>query len=274
MKRRNDAIISAVVGAIIQVILSYVLTNWAQFSVGIAIGAAFPVSFIVFIVFWYLITRYRGKSDNIAPPYNSGATQPAKVKNELMEVLKKVGIIDCTHSLSKSKYEPMECMKLTRRSLSFMGILGSKWVTEAHILNEFKRLLKRAQEQNGLIRFLLINPQGEHFNRLNSLREGAISTESLKRFQELMNEFPCLQVNLYNMMPCFRLVFIDGKIVALSRYKIDKEGYFQSRFGWDAPHLVIDAGADWSLYDAFELYYEQMWKASVDLKSILTDGRA
>jgi hypothetical protein len=185
--------------------------------------------------------------------------------NELNAVLKEMGVVEGTFRLSESRWEPIQCMAQTRRKLRFMGIVGSKWVSQDHVHAEFQQFSRRIQAKNGEIRFLLMNPKGTAISRLRTLRGGALSVESLERFKSLMEEFNCLQVKLCDQMPSFRLVFIDDRIVAISRYKLDKEGYYQSRFGWEAPHLVIDSSAPWSLYDAFECFYDQVWNTSIDL---------
>jgi len=185
--------------------------------------------------------------------------------DELNVVLKEMGIINGTFRLSESNWEPLQCMAQTRRKLWFMGIVGSKWVSQEHVHAEFQQFSRRIQAKNGEIRFLLMNPRGTAISRLKTLRGGALSVESLERFKSLMEEFNCLQVKLCDQMPTFRLVFIDDRMVAVSRYKLDKAGYYQSRFGWEAPHLVIDSSAPWSLYDAFESFYDQVWNTSIDL---------
>lgn len=197
----------------------------------------------------------------------------AQIKIELLETLQGVGIVDCTTKLTESRFEPIECMKQAKRKLFFMGIVGSKWVTEPRIRDEFRQFLNRIQSQGGAVRFLMINPRGDKFRQLKSLRGGNISAESLKHFRSLIKEFPCLSVRLYDQMPCFRIVLIDDKTLALSKYRIDREGYFQSKFGWEAPHLIIDASAPWSFYDPFDAYYQQVWELSIDLTSFYLSSR-
>ncbi|MDD5312323.1 MAG: hypothetical protein PHO26_04735 [Dehalococcoidia bacterium] len=199
-----------------------------------------------------------------APAYDKPQV-PVTQWDEMNVVLREMGIFCGTYRLSASKWEPLQCMSRSQRKLWFMGIVGSKWVSEEYVFAEFKKFARRIQARNGEVRFLLMNPEGKAISRLKVLRGGALSVESLERFKELMAEFECLQVRLCDQMPSFRLVFIDDKTVAVSRYKLDKESYYQSRFGWEAPHLVIHADAPWSLYDAFEYFYEQVWDTSIGL---------
>jgi len=258
---RTETMISAVIGAVVQVVLTIILTSWTQLNIPFAVIAVLPIAFAAVVAFRFLLKRQKRNEEK-----DRAAQHEAKCEaDEVSTVLKEMGIIGCTSRLTESKYEPVQCMKQARRRLYFMGILGSKWVTEPHIRAEFRQFLSRIQYQGGFIRFLMINPEGEAFKRLRNYRGGAISAESLGHFRALVEEFPCLQVRLYDQLPCFRLVFIDDSMLAVSRYKIDKEGYFQSKYGWEAPHLVIDSTAPWSLYDAFELYYQQIWDVSLPL---------
>jgi hypothetical protein len=277
-----DVIIGAIIGGIIQVVATYALAVLAQLTAQIALIVAFPMAFVAFLGVWFLLTRVRVEPSTdssrqaIKPPPAypiksppEEETQPIKIDKELTEVLGEFGIVKGASRLSQSKYEPMECMRAAQRKLHFMGILGSKWVTESHVRAEFNQFLERIQTMKGSVRFLLINPYCEAFSSLRTLRGGAISADSLRAFQELQKRFTCLEVKLYSEIPCFRLVFIDGNIVAVSRYRIDKERYLQSRFGWEAPHLIIQSSSIWSLYEAFELYYLQAWDRAQDLEKIL-----
>lgn len=256
---RTETIIGAVIGAVIQVVLTILLTKTVISNILTAILAVLPVAVGAFLGFQFLYNKWEKRKAS-----SSNSTKPAKTRidDNLLAVIEEMGIAGGTNILTKSKYEPLECMRKTRRKLCFIGILGSKWV-EPQIREEFRGFLQRVQDRSGLVRFLLINPNSKAYEQLKGRR--GINAESLKEFRALCREFPCLQVRLYSQTPCFRLVFIDDQTLALSRYKMDKEGYFQSRFGWEAPHLVINADAPWSMYEAFEIYFQQVWETAQDL---------
>lgn len=271
-----DNIMGAFIASIVQVVITAVLTTWTQFSILIAIIIALPITIIIYITLKYLYNRYtivRKKDDLSKPQVKSEFVHPSDIKSpnvqdELITNLKEIGIVNATSQLAETKYEPAQCMKQVRKRLFFMGLLGSKWVTPANVRSDFVLFLKRVQALNGEVRFMLIDPKSQYFKDLMNLRGGALSDDSLKYFLQLSKEYSCLQVRLYNQMPCFRLIFIDDKILAISCYKIEKEGYVQSKFGWSAPHLVIDSNSPWSLYISFELYYGQIWDSAKDIKSV------
>lgn len=116
----------------------------------------------------------------------------------------------------------------------------------------------------------MINPYCQDFGLLKSLRGEHIKDESTDEFRQLVNTFPCLEARFYDFLPCFRLIFMDNNLLAISRYKLDGSNYIKTKRGWEAPHLVIEADqGDWSLYDPFVSYYETIWKKSTDIKEIL-----
>lgn len=260
-ENRSETIIGAVIGAIVQVILTILLTSTISPDVLTAVLIALPVAVVAYVAFRFTFDRWQKRRASQSVPASAvqqtnPLTTDSVISDDLLVVLEEMGITGATTILTKSRYEPLECIRQTRRKLFFMGILGSKWV-EPQMRDEMKLFLERVHDRGGSVRFLLINPNGRAYRQLKSRR--GITAESLKQFRSLCRDFPCLQVRLYDHVPCFRLVFIDDQLLALSRYKMDKEGYFQSRFGWEAPHLVIRADAPWSLYEAFELHFQQVW---------------
>lgn len=278
LKKRNKLIhkilitvICAVIGSSVQFLYTYTLANLANVEWSIAFFLVLPVGISIILIL-YIGFVLRNMLRNIAekkllPPYHESIKNPPN--QTLQEVLELAGIIDATTSLSESKFTPSECMKKATKRLWFMGILGSKWVIPAHVRFEFEQFLKKMEAVGGSVRFLLINPESQAFAKLRSFRGGAISCESLKYFAELIAKYGnTLEVRLYDHLPHFRLVFIDDSLLAMSRYKIDMEGYFQSKFGWDAPHLVISRKSDWSLAYAFEMYYVDEWLRAKNLQQV------
>lgn len=203
---------------------------------------------------------------SLVPAQDIGTITSARPRTvELLSVLQELGIVDCATRLESSRFEPKVCVQTTKRNLAFMGILASKWVEQGHVRGDFENLVKRIQPHDGRVRFLLIDPGSQSFKRLRAQRGGSISTGSISTLRTLTRKYSNFQVRLYDQLPTFRLLFVDEQILALSRYKIDQEGYFQSQYGWEAPHLVIEASAPWTLYDAFAIYFEEIWNRSKPL---------
>lgn len=181
--------------------------------------------------------------------------------------LQSLGITGTANKLSTSQFEPIQCIEETKHTLFFMGLLGSKWVKDKQAFKEF---LKKVQSKpDGRVRYLMINPLGKNFQLLKTMRGEHLKDESTPVFRDLVKEFECLEAKFYDFLPCFRLIFIDNKIVAVSRYKLDENNYIRSKQGWEAPHIVVDANqGDWSLYEPFLSYYETIWKQAIDIKNL------
>jgi hypothetical protein len=188
------------------------------------------------------------------------------IDDNIVRDLRELGIVETTNKLSDTKFDPNQCMEEICFSLSFMGILGSKWVKD---IIKFEKFLKKIQAQNGQVRFLMINPYSESFSKLRDMREQNIKDTTTDVFSELVNKYSCLQAKYYDFIPCFRLIFIDNKTVAVSRYGLDEKNYFKTKQGWDAPHLVIQRDYNClSLFDPFQSYYNWVWNNAKDVKKI------
>ncbi len=187
-----------------------------------------------------------------------------------LQDLKSLGITGTVNKLSSSRFEPEQCIEETKYTLSFMGILGSKWVADK---DKFVEFLKKVQSKpHGKVRYLMINPTGESFKQLKTMRGENLKDVSSQVFRELVDDFKCLEAKFYDFLPCFRLIFIDDKICAVSRYKLDESNYLKSKKGWEAPHLVIDAEkGDWSLYEPFLSYYQTIWMQAKDIRDIVNN---
>lgn len=188
--------------------------------------------------------------------------------NAYLTDLKALGITGTVNKLSSSRFEPEQCIEETKNTLYFMGLLGSKWVADK---GKFVEFLKKVQSKpHGKVRYLMIDPTGKSFKQLKTMRGENLKDVSTQVFRELVDEFKCLEAKFYDFLPCFRLIFIDNKICAASRYKLDESNYIKSKQGWEAPHLVIDAEqGDWSLYEPFLSYYETIWEQAKDIREVI-----
>lgn len=178
-----------------------------------------------------------------------------------------VGVEGCTVKLRGSRFDPERCLNEPRHHLDFMGITGSKWVNAGYKEDAFEDMLERVKANGGMVRFLLINPQGPGFHQLNKLRDGRIKTSSYEVYRNLLAKYPQnFAVKLYNDLPGFRLIFIDRTVAAVARYQIQQKDYNNSEYGWGAPHLCITSKPFWSLEVDFHRYFDQIWNRSKGLK--------
>lgn len=253
-------IISAMIIGAVEALVVWLLTNFHWVALGTALLYAVPAALLFLSAVLYARSRAVNES-------NGSRKHPGATSDEFAHVLDDMGITGCIPHLDESRMTPTACMKRTHRTISFMGILASKWVSPGHMRTEFCDFLSRIENYGGEVRFLLINPSGQAFTRLKHQREGAIDVRVIEDVKALVNEFSCFHVRLYDNLPCFRLVFIDNNELALSLYKITKQGHFESKYGWAVPHLMLVPQRPYSLYDAFELYFQHVWSSSVDIRT-------
>ncbi len=182
------------------------------------------------------------------------------IKRSLHTVITKMGIEDGT-TLGAPDSGPLwstsRCMRDTKHVLKFSGVAGQKWVLDPETRQSFDKFLHRLDAQCGEVHFLLLDPKSRHYKSLQKVNEN-LGTQSFVILSRLMNEHPCLKVKLYRGPACFRLVFIDSRILAASFYVIN-DGQFATRSGLEAPHMVVNPQAEYPLYGAFATLFESIW---------------
>lgn len=207
---------------------------------------------------------------------NSDAIQAIRIENSsddaqsLLSLCSTLGITTASQlRLADSHLTPHACIQRTRKRLLFAGVLASKWVIDPAIRNGFDQLLARLDASNGEVRFLVINPAGDAFKRLNDLRDGNISTESIAPLKLLADQHRSLQVRLYDHLPAFRIVVIDDDVVSFSPYRLAAEAYLASGRGWEAPHVVLDPMANYPLAEAFLMVFAETWGRATPIGDVL-----
>lgn len=217
------------------------------------------------------------------PPADRG-----RVESDLMSVISRMGIVDGAARLEESPFQLKWVFGTCQRSLLFLGNLGRKWIGSDSQEAAFKDFLRQMnvtyirnrnrhpQSTRGQVRFLLMDPTSEAF-REQQLASSQISqpirTDSIERFVRLARDtdtYPCFQLRLYSWVPCFRLVFVDETELVFAPYRFYGNRVFSEQFGFESPQLKIkrDSQAPWSLYDAFEQHFEQLWNSATTI-----DGR-
>lgn len=188
----------------------------------------------------------------------------------LLELCATLGITTASNlQLEGSELSPLACVRRTRSKLYFSGVLASKWVEGHGVRTALKRLFNRLDSQNGDVRFLVINPNGDGFRRLSELRQNQISTDSVSVLKELAAEHSCFKVRLYDALPAFRIVVIDDDVVGFSPYRLAARDYIATNGGWQSPHVVLDPLAQYPLAEAFQHLFLETWKTATPLEEAL-----
>src|SRR5271166_1463099 len=186
-------------------------------------------------------------------------------QRRLEDLIGTVGISSASElELRRSKLEPLECIRQTVSRLSFAGILGTKWVADSFVRAEFARLLERLDGSGGSVRFLLIDPESEAYQRFSALRWSMGADQPISMLRSLSAAHPSFQVRLYDALPTFRIVLIDQSVASFSPYLM-APGTERARTGWEAPHIVLDRTAPWPLAQTFETLFEEAWRTATPL---------
>lgn len=208
-------------------------------------------------------------TDNRSTNRTGGTGNSSQDAESLLSLCSMLGITTASQlRLADSHLTPHACIQRTRNRLYFAGVLASKWVIDPAIRSEFDQLLSRLDKNNGEARFLVINPVGDAFKRLNDLREGNISTESVGPLKLLADRHRSLQVRVYDNLPAFRIVVIDDDVVSFSPYRLAVDAYLASGRGWEAPHVVLDPMANYPLAEAFLMVFMETWERAVPIGDV------
>jgi hypothetical protein len=280
MDKQYSIVVAAVISAVVQALCTVALEKLGNIDLLRAAAIALLPSLIILGALVFLLyLRKRRSPDRSAVLAGTNSvrtcstevaefggskgsvliTKESVANQSLFELFSQIGLVEIAGKLSESPFTPDACAERATRSLSFLGVLGSKWVNDPPVRDRFSNFLSSVEAKDGHVRFCLINPWGPAYKKLHGFRDGKITWESLWHYQALKERYGCLEVRLYDALPSFRLIFIDEKVCIVARYKTDGRGYITTRYGWEAPHLSFLAEADWSFYEPFSSYFNEFW---------------
>lgn len=275
---KTKEMITVFISAVVEAILTFVLTQVLSLEMlGIVLVVIINAAVLFSLYLWFS-KRVRKQEEKNVILRDMGITtkEDLLAYKELHKNLDLLGVENCTEKLTDTPFIPKTCLQNIKKTLFFMGVAGSKWVNDPPVYTEFERMLRKVSAAQGEVRFLLLNPNGNGWKKLKKLRRDNLSDISYDKYRVLMKNYPCLKVRLYDPLPSFRLQFVDGTYVAVSRYKFEFSEYEKTHYGWDAPHLIVQNEVQelvqgttkhfWSLYMAFQFLYDHIWDQSEELK--------
>jgi hypothetical protein len=83
----------------------------------------------------YLSKQFAGLFQKLLSNQKQGISN--RLNSDFLKDLEQLGIVETTSKLSETKFAPIQCMEEIGFSLSFMGILGSKWVKDKEKFERF-----------------------------------------------------------------------------------------------------------------------------------------
>ena len=188
---------------------------------------------------------------------------------------KATGLVDFWPALRGSPEHPSEKLSAINHHLDFMGNGGSKWSEEKE---KMEQMLARVGERDGQVRMLLLRPDCEVCKQASKISfEGdekflpRRNTSSLIELEDLKQQFPHLEIKLYEHAPFFRLTFADKKTVSVGHY----QEYWQD--STKTPLLLLEdehAENDWSFFVAFSRYFKVEWRLGQTIRPTELDRLA
>ena len=183
-----------------------------------------------------------------------------------LKTLDRVGIKRLESSISTGT-DTQRCIDLSQRTLKFLGIASSKWLTNPATL---RQMLLRHAGRGGHADFLLLHPNSQACKELEAIKKlnpGGLS-EIIKsnaiHLLSLREEHFRISVRFYSDYPRFRIVIVDGFIMMIGLYS------YVSEVGDDSPQLILDGAAHpWSYYYAFNALFTHLWEQSVPAEAVL-----
>lgn len=206
----------------------------------------------------------------VAALFKSSKNKTLSPSFETQQSLSLLGIDKSSpNQLSESHWTPECCIKRTRHSLDFIGVLASKWINDPPTRLAFDRLLDKLDETGGRVRFILINPAGTSIKTLERVRGSVVSTDAVRHLQKLQRKHKSFRIKVYDTLPVFRLVSIDNTEMAVQAYHMKDTQYLRSRYGWNEPQLVLNQSAEYSIGEGFSAYFNVLWESTESLEGAL-----
>lgn len=171
--------------------------------------------------------------------------------------------------LHGGKTEPVACIEATHRRLYFSGILASKWVASRYERTRLELLLSRLDDEGGDVRFLILDPESESYERYCELTDSAEGPESVPYLLDFSARHESFAVRMFDALPTFRIVVLDEDVVSVAPYLLQTYDHsIQGHQGWDVPHVALTPFAPWPLARSFEALFLEQWRIARPIEEL------
>lgn len=252
-----NLIINIIAGLITAAILFFVDTT----SKLLIVIAAFAILTLVISTILSFV-----KTKKLGNKLDEASKELTNYKINYEHRLHNMGIVEIVEAMGKGSWSPDALTERTNQNLCFLGVFGYKWVKDTQREKNFRAMLTRIQLNGGCVKFLLLNPNKISAKKLAYYRnqEPDIYKDfpSIEIYKNFAREFDCFEIRLFDHFPFLRLAISDGSC-AISRFKT----HMATEETLRAPQLVFTSEGpenNWSLYQAFVLLYNHLWKRAKD----------
>jgi len=199
----------------------------------------------------------------------------------LVQIGRTLGLVPLEHTaMTETGMLPEQLISRQPKRLLFAGTLASKWVESANVRRMFDRYLAsldtrtaaqtyRQVDSRAPVRFIIMYPYGESYQRLGESRLGNISRNHISHLVELDRGHRSFAIRTIDAVPRFRLQCIDygdQAIASFSRYPLTYADYEAEDSGYRSPHFLVRwQTEDDLLGQLVKNYFEAMWNGATPL---------
>lgn len=171
--------------------------------------------------------------------------------------------------LSDSRWAPQQCIGRVKTSLRFMGLRSSKWVgVEDGTFTALDEALEFLDDVGSeLVRFLILNPESDAYERLRR-RRTELSSDHLQRLAELEQKHRSLQIKCVDFISAFRFTAVNDREIGLALYPTTQEEFRETDRGWSVRHHNLVTDRPWSLGGSLVFMFDEHFRAAQSLRDV------
>ena len=171
--------------------------------------------------------------------------------------------------LKGSTWDPTACVERVERDVRFMGWRSSKWVS-AESLGGFSQLLRALDHvPDGQVKFLIVNPTTDAFERLLLIRPGHADRSHLDVLLGLQREHKSFEVRCLSYLPAFRVTAIDEQELGFALYPRSRIDNANTDAGWFAPHFTVETHRPWTIGRSLLFMFDELYMDATRLDEVL-----
>lgn len=170
-------------------------------------------------------------------------------------------------TLSESRWAPEQCLTRVQNSLRFMGLRSSKWVSNGTYQALEKRLRFLDAVGDDIVKFLILNPESEAYERLERMREEELPCDHLAALAYLEKEHRSMVVKCVDHISAFRFTAVDSREIGLAFYPTTASEFKETNGGWSIRHTSL-VTQPWSLGRSLVYMFDEQFRGARPLRDV------
>jgi SIR2-like domain len=174
-------------------------------------------------------------------------------------------------TLSDSRWAPEQCLTRVQTSLRFMGLRSSKWVSDGTFEALDSRLRFLDAIGDDIVRFLILNPESEAYQRLERMRETDLPHDHLAALARLEKEHRSMVIKCVDFISAFRFTAVNGREIGLALYPTTPDEFKETNGGWSIRHTSILTDRPWSLGRSLVFMFDEHFRGASPLRKVMPE---